>query len=267
MVYGEYGGNTPAPVNNKSLKYVPELRPRPDAAKAAPLSLDVKSSSIRDSKMALPNSYTVKPGSIPAYFEAMLEAEAPERFSTRFLERLDFKSTNDRLFIGVLKELGFIDADGVPTERYYEFLDRSQSEKIVAEGIKEAYSDLFAINTNAQNLSVEEVKNKLRTLYKGSKKDNLINRIASTFIALCDYADFTPRKTEAKREPTPSASSADTGKEEGTDYTTPPPSETPPRRISLDALQYHINIVLPESRDQAVYDAIFKSLRDHLGRK
>lgn len=37
------------------------------------------------------------------------------------------------------------------------------------------------------------------------------------------------------------------------------------RRIKLQGLQYHINIVLPETRDQAVYDAIFKSLRDHLG--
>ena len=35
--------------------------------------------------------------------------------------------------------------------------------------------------------------------------------------------------------------------------------------LDLGALQYHINIVLPDSRDQAVYDAIFKSLRDHLG--
>jgi hypothetical protein len=37
----------------------------------------------------------------------------------------------------------------------------------------------------------------------------------------------------------------------------------PPERFS--AMQYHINIVLPDTRDQAVYDAIFKSLRDHLG--
>ena len=35
--------------------------------------------------------------------------------------------------------------------------------------------------------------------------------------------------------------------------------------LDLDSLQYHINIVLPDTRDQAVYDAIFKSLRDHLG--
>jgi hypothetical protein len=35
--------------------------------------------------MALPDSYTLKPGSIPAYFEAMLNAEAPERYTTLFL--------------------------------------------------------------------------------------------------------------------------------------------------------------------------------------
>jgi hypothetical protein len=33
----------------------------------------------------------------------------------------------------------------------------------------------------------------------------------------------------------------------------------------LSGLQYHINIVLPETRDQAVFDAIFKALREHLG--
>lgn len=35
--------------------------------------------------------------------------------------------------------------------------------------------------------------------------------------------------------------------------------------VTLESLQYHINIILPDTRDQAVYDAIFKSLRDHLG--
>src|SRR5438477_9642006 len=121
--------------------------------------------------MALPDSYTLKPGSIPAYFEALLNAEAPERFTTRFLESLEFKSTNDRLFINVLKDLGFIDTDGVPTNRYYEFLDRSQSARVVADGVREAFSDLFAVNKNAQELSADDVKNKLRTLYKGAKKD------------------------------------------------------------------------------------------------
>ena len=54
--------------------------------------------------MSLPDTYTVKPGSIPAYFDAILQAEAPERFSIKFLEGLEFKSTNDRLLVGLLIE-------------------------------------------------------------------------------------------------------------------------------------------------------------------
>jgi len=192
----------------------------------------------------------------------MLNAEAPQRFTTRFLESLDFKSTNDRLFINVLKDLGFLDPDGVPTDRYYEFLDRSQSAKVVAEGVKESYSDLFAVNKEAHKLSVGEVRNKLRTLYKGAKKDNVISRIASTFVALCDYADFSlPAKDEQAED---EVESVDLSEAEKTGRRGEPLVEA---LVSLDSLQYHINIILPDSRDQAVYDAIFKSLRDHLGAK
>src|SRR5256885_1005598 len=99
--------------------------------------------------MTLPNSYTYKVGSIPAYFDAILDAQAPERFSIKFLENLGFTSTNDRLLIGILKELGFLNTDGVPQDRYFEFLDRSRSKQVVAEAIREAYSDLFAVNKNA----------------------------------------------------------------------------------------------------------------------
>jgi hypothetical protein len=215
--------------------------------------------------MALPDSYTLKPGSVPAYFEAMLNAEAPDRFSVRFLESLEFKSTNDRPFVNVLKDLGFIDTDGVPKDRYYEFLDRSQSEKVVAEGVREAFSDLFAVNTKAHELSTEEVKNKLRTLYKGTKKDGLISRIASTFSALCEYADFSSPRATRPAPKTPHATEGTAAKDEKK-LPTERRSEDGTPSLSMDALQYHINIVLPESRDQAVYDAIFKSLRDHLGR-
>lgn len=219
--------------------------------------------------MALPDSYTTKPGSIEAYFNAMLDAEAPERFSQSFLEGLDFKSTNDRAFIRVLKDLGFVDADGVPKERYFEFLDRSQAQRVVAEGVREAYSDLFAINKRANGLSAEEVKNKLRTLYKGAKKDGLIARIASTFTALCEYGDFDATDPDVTRKPDPTleASDAQPLKSAATakQATGQADKSGSLRPIGLESLQYHINIVLPESRDQAVYDALFKSLREHLG--
>lgn len=208
--------------------------------------------------MALPDSYTQKPGAIPAYFDAILNAEAPERFTYQFLSNLDFKSTNDRLLIGILKDLGFLDADGIPQQRYYEFHDKTQSKKVLAQAIKEAYSDLFTVNKNAYKLNADDAKNKLRTLYAGSKKDTVITKIASTFVALCDYADFsTPTKQEEKKENPVEEEKEKQGKDNI--------KEQKKAAVSVDSLQYHINIVLPESRDQAVYDAIFKSLRDHLG--
>jgi hypothetical protein len=67
---------------------------------------------------------------------------------------LGFTSTNDRLFIGILKDLGFLSRDGVPQPRYFEFLDRPRSKQILAEAIRETFSDLFAINIRANELTV-----------------------------------------------------------------------------------------------------------------
>ncbi len=40
--------------------------------------------------------------------------------------------------------------------------------------------------------------------------------------------------------------------------------ETPEEKINKPEFHYNIQIHLPDSRDETVYDAIFKSLRRHL---
>jgi hypothetical protein len=221
--------------------------------------------------MALAESYTFKTNAIPAYFDAILDAQPPERFSVKFLENLGFTSTNDRLFIGILKDLGFLNRDGAPQRRYFDFLDRTQSKTILAEGIRDAFSELFAVNTKANEFTVDQAKNKLRTLFGGKKTPLVIGKIANTFRALCDYADFSSPKKESERKDEKPVGGGD-GKGEGADkeksqsgkVLAPRPGETR-REIDISALQYHVNIVLPATRDQAVYDVIFRSLRDHLG--
>lgn len=216
--------------------------------------------------MPLPDAYTLKVGSIPAYLDAMLDAQPPERFSAKFMENLGFDSSNDRLFVGILKELGFLDPDGTPTERYFSFLDRSRSKEVVAEGIRDAYKDLFAVNTKANEMPVADVKNKLRTLYAGKKTDLVISNIAKTFNALCQYAVFSSSTNS------PGEDSKIESEKTGKDLPKVEPQSRKPKqdvdgygRLPLRSLEYHINIVLPESRDQAVFDAIFRSLREHLG--
>jgi Family of unknown function (DUF5343) len=213
--------------------------------------------------MSLAESYTFKPKSIPAYFDAILDARPPERFSIKFLENLGFTSTNDRLFVGILKDLGFLNRDGVPQQRYFDFLDRPQSKMVLAEGIRDAFSDLFAVNTKANEYTVDQAKNKLRTLFAGKKTDLVIGHIAKTFKALCDYADFSKSRIPPVKH---AAEKEEKTKEHPLKEAEPAVKKAELRKeIDISALQYHLNIVLPETRDQAVYDAIFRSLRDHLG--
>ena len=121
--------------------------------------------------MALITSYLLTTKNVEPFFNSLITAKAPEPFTQKFLESLEFKSTNDRLFIGLLKGLGFLDPNGVPSERYYKFLDQSQSKQVLAEAIRESYSDLFAVNTQANELSAQDVKNKLDDIRYGIDED------------------------------------------------------------------------------------------------
>lgn len=212
--------------------------------------------------MALNSSYLITTKNLEPFFNSLITAKAPESFTQKVLESLEFKSTNDRLYIGLLKNLGFLDATGVPIERYYKFLDQAQSKQVLAEAIREAYSDLFAVNVKANDLSVQEVKNKLRTLTQGKNSDIVLGLMANTFKALVNYAEWgvVAKKTEDKKEKT---------LEDGViKEPSPLPDETidenATSKLNNSQFHYNIQIHLPESRDPAVYDVLFKSLKRHL---
>lgn len=219
--------------------------------------------------MPLTNAYLVTTKNLETFLNSIQSAKAPERFTNKFLTQLDFSSSNDRLFIGLLKGLGFIDESGAPTRRYFEFLDQTQSKRVLAEAVRDAYGDLFALNKNAQNLSVDEVKNKFRTLTLGQKSDNVVSLMANTFKALAESADWEALAPEiAPPTPTPGENAQIS---ESSSTTVPTPAQLTAEKIaprdataSPLALHYNIQIHLPESRDPAVFDAIFQALRKHL---
>lgn len=205
--------------------------------------------------MSLTMSYLSSVKNVEAIFNSMLAAKAPDKFTTRFLEDLGFKSSSDRLFISMLKALGFIDNNGMPQQRYYEFMDQSQAKKIVARGVTEAYEDLFNLRRDAQNLTNEEVKNKLKTLTQGQKGERVIEQMASTFKALCAYADWS----EELPEPELPIIREQSAKQSNTT-----PDQVMPSGNKHMNLHYNIQIHLPETTNMAVYDAIFQSLKKHL---
>jgi hypothetical protein len=222
--------------------------------------------------MAMQSVYLVATNNLSRFLEAIRHAQAPEKISLRFLEELGFKSTNDRLFIPLLKAMKFIDEAGKPTSRYHAFLDDTQWKVILAEGIRDAFSDLFRVNRSANKLSREALVGKLKSLAEGKASEAVLKNMAKTFLELVKLADFSAiagSSTEQTNQSDQSPSSAEAPAD-----TLPPPSE-PPSRISSPASQplspgggptlvYRIEIVLPAVRDQAVYDAIFRSAKEHL---
>jgi hypothetical protein len=209
--------------------------------------------------MALSKSYLTSFKNLKPILTAIQSAQAPSKFTVRFLESLGFKNAADRLIIGVLKSIGFLTQDGAPTARYFSFLDQTQAPRVLADGIKEAYGDLFQVNKKAQDLSQTEIKNKLKTLTQGQASDSVLDKMAGTLKALAQLADFSETKTAQPQPPgdQPAKPELDAKgpEEKGT---------TTPSQFTLGGLVYNIQLSLPESRDQAVYDALFKSMKDHL---
>ena len=205
--------------------------------------------------MALPSAYLTSTKNLAAILDAIQKAQAPERFTQKFLEGLGFTGTADRLVIAVLKAVGFLSDTGVPLPRYHQFLDMTQSAGVLGEGVREAYADLFQINKNAHTMNRLEVKNKMKTLSQGQYSDAVLDKMASTFKALSDKAQFSDASAARVDAVDPMPPITPNGQ-------APQAPERP--AIGVSGLVYSINIHLPESRDPAVYDALFKSLKDHL---
>ena len=86
-------------------------------------------------------------GKIPLFFEKIQNAAVPDRFTYKFLiDTLDFKGTNDRPLISLLKCLDFLDGNGNPTEAYRSYKNTQTSRITLGKQIKKCYSMLYERN-------------------------------------------------------------------------------------------------------------------------
>jgi hypothetical protein len=207
--------------------------------------------------MAVIESYLITTKNLESIIDAVVNAQAPDKFTNAFLQQLGFKSTNDRLYIRFFKDLGLLDSGGSPTKKYYELIDKTRTKTVLGQCIKEAYEDLFQLNRNAHNMSKADVKNKLKTIFQGSKKDNVFDLMAKTFVDVCKISNFESTDVSLSNDK----------------YEQSEAEEEIPNRHQIGEIinkqittemHYNIQIHLPETKDIAVYDAIFKSLKEHL---
>jgi hypothetical protein len=216
--------------------------------------------------MAMQPVYLIAIKNLAKFLEALRHAQAPEKVGLRFVEELGFTSTNDRLFIPLLKAMKFLDDTGKPTARYHSFLDDTQWKSVLADGVRDAYPDLFRVNRSANALNRDQLSGKIKSLAEGKLSPAMLGNVTKTFMELVKLADFSGDRVDAPKsdvseEPDVTSRSAlslatkDDARGDG---------GAGDSRQGSPTLVYRIEIVLPAVRDQAIYDAIFRSAKEHL---
>ncbi|MBL8420067.1 MAG: DUF5343 domain-containing protein, partial [Dechloromonas sp.] len=142
--------------------------------------------------MALTNAYVLPTNRIPDLFGKIRDGQAPERFTHQLLKDWGFSSTNDRAFVPLLKELGFLTVDGKPTHLYHDYRDHSRSKHVMAQALREAYSDIFLIKEHPTNSDTTAVEGKFKSFHNAS--DNVAGLMAKTFFGLLALADLSSKK-------------------------------------------------------------------------
>jgi len=200
--------------------------------------------------MALTDAYVQVYGQLGDVFARVAEGQAPDRFTRQHLKDLGFTSASFNAVIPLLKALSFLAADGAPTERYHAYRNRSQSRRVMGEALRDAYADLFVIKANPTDADRALIEGKFKSAHNVT--DRVAKLMAATFYSLLALADLEPAATatEAKSEPPVPVHTAEVpGK--------------PPVRLA-PTLHYNIQIHLPATKDVEVFNAIFKSLKEHL---
>jgi hypothetical protein len=196
------------------------------------------------------NSY----GQLSKLFDAIKKASVPPKFTQDFMSTiLGLKSSSYRAMIPLLKNMGFLDQTNVPTQDYKDFRDETKSGLVLAKRIKATYADLFTAHEYANKLGKNELTAKLTTILGISKDDPNIRNIVGTLQELFKLADF-----EAKVKP---HEKKKLSQEEPSEPLGPPP---PPGKERTLGISYTINLNLPATTEVEVFNAIFKSLKEHI---
>jgi hypothetical protein len=218
--------------------------------------------------------YMVTPGVIPKVLTKIREARRTDRFTQDYLETmLGIRGGNARAVIPLLKRMSFLSADGTPTTLYDKYRNDDTRAVALAEGIRKAYDEVFNRNQFAFNLPRDKFTSLVNEI-TGLERDSVVGKaVVGTFFTLKDGADFESKPGEESVEsnrvqmPDPQAAQplappASTP----TRQPVPPQFQTsPPQSDGVEfRVGYTINLNLPETTNPDVFNAIFKSLKEHL---
>lgn len=200
------------------------------------------------------NSY----GLVSKILTKIKEAKTPDRFTQDYLANtLGYSSGAAKSFIPVLKRLGLLSSDGVPSETYKQFRNPDHSKTAMGKAIRLGYSQLYDRNESVHSLDKKGLEGLVVQATGLDQGSGTLRAIVGTFEALKGFASFEGVEK-------PAVENKDVKKIKLEENPTDDEGDGNEFRLGLS---YTINLVLPKTEDVAVFNAIFKALRENLLRK
>lgn len=205
--------------------------------------------------MAIELPYMNAYGNIHKVFEKIISAQTPPKFTQDFLKSvLGVKSSSAQPIVPFMKRLGLLASDSTPTDLYTQFRSDSKRGAAAANALQNGYAPLFEANEYAYKLDDNELLDLVIQITGLQKESKSAKAIVSSFKAVNEFANFnsSPQSYEQLDEDVANET------QETSNSNSQDGSET---RLGLS---YTINLNLPATSDIAVFDAIFKSLKENI---
>lgn len=206
--------------------------------------------------------YLTASGTLKKALDRAVEASRPDKFNSDFLENvLNLKGGSARATIPILKRMGFIASDGTPTELYAKFRTQSGRGSAALQALRIGFPEIFKKSDYAHTVDDGKLRDIILEITGLKASDPVAIAIRGTFNVLKAYV---PSNIDASNREDEDASG------ENSAQPTPPqiPNGQPIghalTRGSELGLVYNINIVLPETSDLKVLNAIFRSIKENL---
>lgn len=203
-------------------------------------------------------------GAVRALF-AQLKNSFPNTVDAAYLQKSGLAPGNEGSALGVLRFIGVTDDENKKVDPAWKLFNKSDAEfeKGLLKILTEKYADLIQIYPEAWKTEKSKLVHYFREADDTGKTTG--GRQASTFLTLAELAgcevsqSSASRKTSAKPSPKTKAKPKQPG-------TKTPPAMPPKVEPLTSPVQFAIRIEmnLPVTDDQKVYDALFKSMRENL---
>lgn len=206
--------------------------------------------------------YSTSAGTLEKMLEKIKTASEPDRFTQDFVNtKLAMKGGTPRACIPFLKKMGLVGSDGAPTDLYREYRNPKKSRHALGKAFRVVYARLYEMNEYVHDADDAEVLGLIVECTGGEKTSAATKYTLGTFNMLRKHSDFDVEEAIDEDEDADQASSAIPAAPQPQQFSAPLPPVQGKTGINLS---YTINLNLPATKDIEVFNAIFKSLKQHI---